>query len=78
MMIGNWHDERVLADSIKRFLEKGKGYDEREMAQIWECHHFISEITSKQTAGIIKEVRKALTETTPEVGGQRTEDRGQM
>ena len=65
MMIGDWHDRVILADSIRLFLEQSEGYSESQLVTARECHQFIMDTNNRQVESIVLDVRKAIVESIP-------------
>ena len=68
MMIGDWHDRVILADSMRNFLEQRTIYSESQMTPIKECHQIIVEANNRQIESITLDVRKAIIEGMPNTG----------
>ncbi len=65
MMIGDWHDRVILADSMRNFLEQRTIYSESQMTHVKECHQIIVEANNRQIESITLDVRKAIIEGMP-------------
>jgi hypothetical protein len=59
-LIGDWHDRKVLADSMKLFLKERMNLAESEVAPIRECYSSLSESNSLQVENIVREIGAAL------------------
>ena len=68
VMIGDWHDRVILADSMRNFLEQRTIYSESQMTPIKECHQIIVEANNRQIESITLDVRKAIIEGMPNTG----------
>ncbi len=68
MMIGDWHDRVILADSMRNFLEQSTNYSESQMIPLKECHQIIIEANNRQIESITLDVRKAIIEGMPNTG----------
>ncbi|MEI7661842.1 MAG: CHAD domain-containing protein [Bacteroidota bacterium] len=68
MMIGDWHDRVILADSLHFFLEQKTLLSENQMAPARDCHRFIVESNHRQVESIVLDVRKAIIESMPVKG----------
>ena len=68
MMIGDWHDRVILADSIRLFLEQSEGYSESQLVTARECHQFIMDTNNRQVESIVLDVRKAIIDSMPKTG----------
>lgn len=68
MMIGDWHDRVILADSMRIFLEQSTNYSESQMTPVKECHQIIVEANNRQIESITLDVRKAIIEGMPNTG----------
>ena len=65
MMIGDWHDRVILADSMRNFLGQSTNYSESQMTPVKECHQIIVEANNRQIESITLDVRKAIIEGMP-------------
>jgi len=65
MMIGDWHDRVILADSMRIFLEQSTDYSESQMTPVKECHQIIFEENNRQIESITLDVHKAIIEGMP-------------
>jgi len=65
MMIGDWHDRVILADSMRTFLEQNTNYSESQMTPVKECHEIIVEANNRQIESITLDVRMAIIEGMP-------------
>jgi CHAD domain-containing protein len=54
MMIGDWHDNVVLADSFEKFLKNSADQAESRLAPVREFHHLLTEEKRKQIDSIIQ------------------------
>ena len=68
MMIGDWHDRVILADSMRNFLEQRTIYSESQMTHVKECHQIIVEANNRQIESITLDVGKAIIEGMPNTG----------
>ncbi len=68
MMIGDWHDRVILADSLLSFLEHSTDNSERQMTDLKDCHQFIMLANNQQVESIVLDVRKAIIESIPAKG----------
>jgi hypothetical protein len=60
MVIGEWHDNVVLAEAFEGFLKQQREADENQMTQIRECHQNICEANTRHIKSIIHDVRRAI------------------
>ncbi len=60
IMIGDWHDKVVMADSLENFLTHAKDRDESHLAQVRECHQKLTENTRIQVDTIINEIKRFI------------------
>ena len=60
MMIGEWHDKVVMADSLENFLNHVKNLDESQLAQVREFRQKIAEDNKIQVDIVINEVKRLI------------------
>jgi len=65
MMIGDWHDKVVLADSIEIYLEEATDITESQRVPVRDFHHQLIESNRTQIESIIQDVRTILMEGIP-------------
>jgi CHAD domain-containing protein len=65
MMIGDWHDKEVLADSIEIYLEEATDITESQRVPVRDFHHQLIESNRTQIESIIQDVRTILMEGIP-------------
>ncbi|MFZ4572711.1 MAG: hypothetical protein ACOYM0_16430, partial [Bacteroidales bacterium] len=60
MMIGNWHDKVVLADSLEKFLDRTGDQDESQLAPIRDFHVKLKEENHAQIESMIAEIKRVI------------------
>jgi CHAD domain-containing protein len=65
MMIGDWHDKEVLADSIEIYLKEATDITESQRAPVRDFHYQLIESNRIQIESIIQDVRTILMEGIP-------------
>jgi hypothetical protein len=65
MMIGDWHDRVVLAESLQLFLEQTTDFSESQLAPTKDCYKSIMDANNRQIESIVLDVRKAIIESLP-------------
>ncbi|MEI6684459.1 MAG: CHAD domain-containing protein [Bacteroidota bacterium] len=69
MMIGDWHDRTILAESLGEFLNTAGNIPESQLDQAQECCQAILSSNESQVESIILDVRQAIAASTTDADG---------
>jgi CHAD domain-containing protein len=72
MMIGNWHDKVVLADSLENFLERAGEITDSELAPVRDFHRKLKEENHAQIESLISEIKRVIEEGFPTKDSENT------
>ena len=69
MMIGDWHDKTILAESLGEFLEKEVDLPESNRVGSMECYQALLASCETQVESILLDVRQAIAASTTDADG---------